>query len=93
MKALLVLALGILLASTALAQSTQKKNEMFLSVGDAGLIFAIEDMAVTIGSLGVVTEPPRDSRRLHFLRGWGHGTSKQVLARGTGSGGSDGLGA
>ena len=28
-------------------------------------------------------EPRRDSRRLHLLRGWSHGTSKQVLARGT----------
>lgn len=28
-------------------------------------------------------EPRRDSRRLHLLRGWGHGTSKQVLARST----------
>ena len=28
-----------------------------------------------------------------MLRGWGHGTSKQVLARGTGACGSDGLGA
>ena len=27
-------------------------------------------------------EPPRDSRRLHQLRGWSHGTTEQVLARG-----------
>lgn len=27
-------------------------------------------------------EPPRDSRRLHQLRGWGHGTTEQVLAGG-----------
>jgi hypothetical protein len=28
-------------------------------------------------------EPPRDSRRLHYLRGWGYGKTEQVLARGT----------
>ena len=33
--------------------------------------------------MGRVGEPRRDSRRLHLLRGWSHGTSKQVLARGT----------
>jgi hypothetical protein len=27
-------------------------------------------------------EPPRDCRRLHFLRGWSHGTTKQILPRG-----------
>ena len=27
-------------------------------------------------------EPPRDFRRLHFLRGWGHGKTKQILTRG-----------
>ena len=26
-----------------------------------------------------VAESPRDCRRLHFLRGWSHGTSKQVF--------------
>ena len=28
------------------------------------------------------TEPPRVSRRLHFLRGWGHGKTEQILTRG-----------
>jgi hypothetical protein len=32
---------------------------------------------------GYTIEPRRDSRRLHLLRGWGHGTSKQILARST----------
>ena len=30
----------------------------------------------------IETEPPRDFRRLHFLRGWGHGKTKQILTRG-----------
>ena len=55
MKALFALALGTLLASSALAQSTPKQNELFLSVGDAGLIFAIEDVVVAVGTLGNVT--------------------------------------
>src|SRR5262249_10202583 len=38
-------------------------------------------------------EPRRDSRRLHSLRGWGHGTTEQVLPRGPRAGGPDGLGA
>ena len=28
------------------------------------------------------SEPHRDFRRLHFLRGWGHGKTKQILTRG-----------
>ena len=40
-----------------------------------------------------VNEPRRDSRRLHSLRGWGHGTTEQVLPRGSGPGSSDGPGA
>jgi hypothetical protein len=35
-------------------------------------------------------ESPRVSRRPHFLRGWGHGTTKQVFTRGTGAGCPDG---
>src|SRR5574342_1081726 len=38
-------------------------------------------------------EPPRLSRRPHILRGWGHGTSEQVLTGGAGAGGPDGDGA
>ena len=40
-----------------------------------------------------ITEPPRVSRRPHFLRGWGHGKSKQVRTGGAGAGGSHGRGA
>ncbi len=38
------------------------------------------------------TEPLRYSRRLHLMRGWSHGKTKQVLGRGPGTGRSDGLG-
>src|SRR5438105_11053969 len=38
-------------------------------------------------------EPRRDSRRLHSLRGWGHGTNQQVFPGGPGSCGADGPGA
>ena len=40
----------------------------------------------------LATEPPRDCRRLHFLRGWSHGKIKQILPRGSGASGSDGAG-
>jgi hypothetical protein len=36
-------------------------------------------------------EPPRDSRRLHFLRGWSHEHDEEVLTGGQGAGGSAGL--
>jgi hypothetical protein len=55
MKPLMALTLGMLLASTALAQSPQKQNEFFVGVGDASLIFMIDDIATTIGTLGTVT--------------------------------------
>ena len=35
-------------------------------------------------------EPPRDCRRLKFLRGWDYGDSRQVLSRGEGTDGADG---
>lgn len=36
-------------------------------------------------------EPPRDSRRLRFLRGWSHEHIEEVFPRGSGAGGSVGL--
>jgi hypothetical protein len=38
-------------------------------------------------------EPHRVCRRLHYLRGWGHGETKQVFPRGSRAGGADGSGA
>lgn len=39
------------------------------------------------------TEPPRDSRRLHFLRGWSHEQAKEVLTGSQGAGRAHGPGA
>ena len=36
-------------------------------------------------------EPPRDSRRLHYLRGWSHEHSDEVFAGGARAGGSAGF--
>ena len=36
-------------------------------------------------------EPPRDCRRPNSLRGWDHGKTKQVLSRGAGTSGTDGV--
>ncbi len=54
MRTLLTLALGMLVASTALAQPAMKKNELFVGIGDASLMFTFEDLVVTIASLGAV---------------------------------------
>jgi hypothetical protein len=35
-------------------------------------------------------EPPRDSRRLHHLRGWGHEYEEAIFTRGKGASGSIG---
>jgi len=45
---------------------------------------------VTAG-LGFAGEPPRDSRRLHYLRGWSHEQSDEVCAGGPRAGSSAGL--
>jgi len=39
----------------------------------------------------LATEPPRDCRRPNSLRGWDHGETKQVLSRGAGTSGTDGV--
>jgi hypothetical protein len=36
---------------------------------------------------GALGEPPRDSRRLHFLRGWSHGYIEEVFPGGPGASG------
>ena len=38
--------------------------------------------ADTLDELNKNLEPLRVFRRLHFLRGWGHGKTKQILTRG-----------
>src|SRR5712671_1992659 len=38
-------------------------------------------------------EPPRDSRRLHNLRGWSNGKVSQIFSRGARAGGEDAQGA
>jgi hypothetical protein len=53
-------------------------------LGTAGLACALEKEALQI-------EPPRDCRRLHSVRGWGHGDEKAVFGRGTRACGSDGF--
>ena len=40
-----------------------------------------------------VFEPPRDSRRLHNLRGWSDGKVSQIFSRGAGARGEDAQGA
>jgi len=44
-----------------------------------------------LGTLAPRIEPPRDCRRPNSLRGWDHGTTEQVLSRGTGTSGADGV--
>lgn len=55
MRALVAVFLAMLLASAASAQTPEKPNEFFVSIGDAGLIFEFEDALLTIGTLGYVT--------------------------------------
>lgn len=55
MKAFLLFALGMLLAGSALAQPPEKRNEVVLGIGDAGLLFMLDDVTTTIFTLGTVT--------------------------------------
>ncbi len=45
MKTLSALGLGMLLASSAFAQPPQKPNEVFLGIGDPGLIWGVHEVA------------------------------------------------
>ena len=55
MKTLPALTVCLLLATTALAQPPQKRNEAFISIGDASTLFLFDDLVTIIGSLGTVT--------------------------------------
>src|SRR5690606_25848891 len=62
---------------------------------DAGMICStaspFRKRAPTTKGVHTTTEPPRVCRRLQPLRDWGHETGKEVLPRGAGAGGSDGV--
>jgi hypothetical protein len=58
MKTLVAVALGMLLAASALAQAPQKKNEVFVGIGSGPVSFMVEDFAELFGTvilLGGVT--------------------------------------
>ncbi len=55
MKTLLVSAATILLATAAPAQPSERPNEAFLAVGDASLIFTLDEVVTTAFSFGNVT--------------------------------------
>lgn len=55
MKAMLAVAVGLFLASSALAQVPPPQNEFFVGVGDASLMFTFEELAVTLGTFGIVS--------------------------------------
>ena len=51
----LAMSIGALLASTALAEPPAQRNELFLGIGDAGLIFMLDDVGTAVLTLGTVT--------------------------------------
>ena len=53
-----------------------------LTVTRANFLELLEQHSINRAVLKMLCEPPRDFRRLHFLRGWGHGKTKQILTRG-----------
>ena len=55
LEAMLAVAVGLFLASSALAQVPPPQNEFFVGVGDASLMFTFEELAVTLGTFGIVS--------------------------------------
>jgi len=51
------------------------------------IVVAINDTPENI----LKSEPPRDCRRLHFVRGWSHETAKQIFSGSKRASGSDGI--
>lgn len=68
-KSLLALALGMLVASSALAQTAPPRNEFFVGIGDASLVFTFVDIATTVGSLGLVSYGDADAG-LQYVAGY-----------------------
>ena len=48
-------------------------------------------LTLVIDSVEGKFEPPRDSRRLHFLRGWSYEHNKEVFPGSPGAGGAAGI--
>ena len=68
------------------AQTTVGMNRLMnpFDPVDPSILRAIEEMQRVSWSLlgNSFFEPPRVFRRLHFLRGLGHGKTEQILTRG-----------
>jgi len=71
MKSFLAVALGMVVASSALAQSSPPRNEFFVGAGDASLVFTFVDIATTIGSLGLVSYGDAETG-LQYVAGYQH---------------------
>ncbi len=70
-------------AELGLTFPEQEPGYLNLCVRTGNLLITSGHTSDIKGKLGAdLTEPPRDFRRLHFLRGWGHGKTKQILTRG-----------
>ena len=67
------------------ADTIELSERLALRFGGSGRIVLLgHSWGSVVGALAAQQrEPPRDSRRLHSLRGWGHAKEKQVFARGS----------
>jgi hypothetical protein len=82
---------ALLVTAPAAIRATLWKVKPEQCVARCAQLHSFGDTPMLKALTKTLREPPRDFRRLHFLRGWSHEHIEEVFPGGAGTGGADGL--